>query len=547
MHIIKIVCALATVAVSPSNTSISHANYSETSPITFEEIGSLRQISTLHQVNILIDGEKIFNLGADTQNSIQAGLNNLTCSRKSNGCGDGLRSELEKTNSNLEALATIFARKRDRRALIDAVGWVQKKLFGVMDQKDRQKIKTDLSDLHSQQDEIINQTNAGKQLLVEAFESLNATSTITNDIVTKIKEIQDERWNQEAMLENEAHVCQQLALAARTFENTVAALLSLLSTKRITGRIVSFTTMEKSLKALKRTINTQESFPFMHLADITLQKPATITFHHHLIIVRIDVPAVANKRWQAYKVHLNPVIIGERLLMPTNEFEYIAASEGSELTAVKDLTACYTFNDDLFACPLTSPITHINGNSCIEKDFREHATNEESCKKQFHYALLPETAAIRIKHNEVLVITTKQLTVTTTCNSGSGKIVIQSPSTFTADEPCELNIDNIKLLLIAEKTSTAKVKIASSAVINFNPKIPRLPLPDFPHLSTAQIQHVNELGENIKRLNADQLKIHQHIMLDDNSTNYWNLITLTGGCVLIMLLIAFCVGCCCRQ
>lgn len=523
--------------------------YEETSLISFEDVGSLKSIATEWRFTIVVDAYELVSLAQAIDLKADELKRNFTCATKAiSNCLNEIGTIQASVRDKAEIIGHFFpSNDRRHRRGINCIGWVLKKITGSMDSKDRSRIKKQFKQTIAKQNEIIGQVADSKQLLVEAFEKLELAVGITNNISAVTQAEFEKIWTEQKHHEFESAAIRALAFNANRFLDMANGFLHLLTTKKISGIVVSLDKLDSIYSRMKATTQTNEEFPFNSIAEICLQRQATLIFNKHLILASIDAPATTHKRWRLYKLHLNPVITTNIINMFSTSTKFLAVSEASELCQLQSVENCYSAPDHSWVCKLLQPITRINGKGCIERAFREQFVDQIACNENIHQAKLEHTTAVRVDENSVIFFTREPLKIKAQCaETRTTEVKIEASSMITSKSPCTISADGVEMMIIESVEREEKTHLQTDFTVNTDFQESKQ-LPVFPHFAEEELSDIKQLGDRIKQLNDNHIKKNS-LRIAEDAEDLWDNMKIISSVVLssiIFIVICICICRCC--
>lgn len=411
---------------------------------------------------------------------------------------------LHKLNQTKELLNTIqnniqlFSKiKREKRGLINAVGKVDKWLFGTLDSDDEEKYDNYFSTLFSNQETLQNNFQNEHTVLT------NVISTYTNHIdkieynqkilESKIKDLQTKEIDI-------SHVIYlSLLLDNATFQlNTIKHLLERIETAISFAKLgILHNSILNSYQLSELINNIQNKFgnnvirfeePIYYYTLFSTQ----VFIKENIIIFSIHIPIIYPQQFVLYKVFPIP-IQNQTILVPK---PYILLTENNYWTTSEECPRI----EETFIC---NQDALSKEESCLHKLL---TTNQNQCSMV--NINFKNTLTERLNGEDILVIPAKPVSLKSNCPTSIRNDKIYTPSIISIGE-CPLEI-NEKIFIREEKTKYEYVL-----------EIPEFQISSYKHQETEV--HLKEM--NTKELLEAQKILEtikfQRLQEPGISTNHW--------------------------
>lgn len=524
--------------------------YRESSLITFKEIGPLLPVTSEWNVNILVNADDIMSLGVELKSKLDSIKQHLKCYNSSNSpCKISVDETDDCIIDGVHRLAGLFKTEHHKvKRGIDILGWAIGQVTGQMDAYDKAAVVGNLSTVQDTQRQIINQAQEGKQLLLEVFADIQTTKQFATNISIAADESIQQMRSTWAQNDAEDNARQQLDHATQKFTRTVDAVVDLITFKRITGRIVSPTTLEDTYNKLKLRAGASEYFPFETLSELAAHREAEITLHGHIIIATLTTPTTKTDQWQAKKLVLRPVISNNVVTMMTLPFGFVATSATNEVSALTSINDCAITFDGIRVCKLPNAVNPSNAKSCLTDAWVSRSIDNDLCKTNLHHAQITSDLLIRFDDNEVLIAPADSLTTTIICDDAEQETIkITIPTLITSDQPCLITAGTSAFFLISKDTITTKQPLKSASGIEWQQPNTWPSTPTFPRLTETQLENAAQLGAHIKDLNDRHIEIRQAAVETQTLTAIWGAVSAYIILAVIMFAVTATLCCCIRR
>lgn len=411
-------------------------------------------------------------------------------------------------------LNNLSPQKRVKRGLINAVGTVNKWLFGTMNDDDRQNIQDNLNILNKNQVTLKDQLNLKTSLINTLYDKLNNTfDMIKNNQIQINKRITTIQSLLASVVKDS-----NIFLGLQAIINNCQILIEFMDNINVAIGFAHLNIVHQSLlnyndlQGIKNTLSQlymgNQIIQFSNQQSYYQLLGIEVNFLNNKIIFSIYVPIVMQRSFSSFHIYAIP--IKNLTLVPPKPILILGTS-----THMMRNEACPRI-EDIFICPNElSP----NKESCLPNIL--HGRNSTDCKHIHVY--FQEPLIEQISRDHVLIFTPDVLTVHKTC-TGDGVLKIYQSTLITIPEGCSIKIDD-------------EVFTPNTNYINGS----KFQLPDIvPY--TSQPIHMQPLQLQTVQL-AELPQIYNHAILldqadDQSRTSLWTILSISG-LVLCLTLIIF--------
>jgi hypothetical protein len=512
-------------------------------PITFARVGSMFAVKRTVTLDLEINLLQLTQLSLNILKSRKSLEEQLECAKKDAfpGCTNLLKqldTIIERNIENLHAL-TSHESKRRKRA-IDMLGNIIRAISGNLDQTDLNSLSSRLGKLQEKQNEIIESENKGKEIVVELFETIKATSnnltTMFNNVANKVEDLRThEKLAAEIEIVSEFHV------QVEEFNHQIEATLELISSKRISGKVLKAKTLNDAAATVRKALHENEQFPFNSILREALQSKVSIKIEDLKITASLTLPITEKAPWTLYKVQRTPITTGETITVIEAPAE-IARSPDGRVSLIHNRDNCWSNLKQETICILTEGVSSSE-ESCFAQALVAKEITSKLCAPLLHTAKFTNNVMIRMSKDTILMLIKNKASIKIRCENGESiEERITSHTLIRATEACKLSIDEEKLdfYLIPDKRETYSVTIKTTSNINI---ITQELTPVLGSTREGELHNFDHLEDKIKSFSIKKL-IPAHI---DNVefTSALTLSTSIGIGVISLMVCALCVITCC--
>lgn len=501
-------------------------------------------------VNIMVNADDIMSLGVELKGKLDAIKPELKCYNTTTPtCKVSLDDVDDAVIDGAHRLAGLFKTNHHiMKRGIDILGWAIGQVTGQMDAYDKSAVLGNLSSIQNTQKQIVDQAQEGKQLLLEVFTDVQNTKQFATNISIAADEAIQQMRSEHAQSVAEDNARQQLAHAAQQFTRTVDAVVDLITFRRITGKIVSATTLEQAYNTIKLRAGPFEMFPFDTLSELAAHKEAAISLHGHIIIATLTTPTTKSEQWQTKKLILRPVIANGVITMMTLPFKFIATNSANDVSALAAIDECSITFEGTRVCKLPNAVNPSGARSCLANAWVAKSIDNGLCKENLHHARITSDLLIRFDDNEVLLAPSSTMTATLNCDDAEEEsIKVTSPTLIASDQPCLITTDTATFFLISKDLLNTKQTLKSTTGIDWQRPATWPSTPSFPRLTETQLEDTAQLGAHIKSLNDKHIEVRQNTVEATTLTAIWGAVSAYIILAGIMVAITATLCCCIRR
>lgn len=397
---------------------------------------------------------------------------------------------------------------KQKRGLINAVGKINKWLFGTLDSDDEQKYDQYINAISNNQHILQNDVKQAISVLS------NVTQTYTSHL-NKIEENQKIIRNKLALLEIQEISISDALYLSLIVDNINVQLSKIKSLLDNIETAISFAQLnimhntilnELQLEEIKNNIPKENIIQFSKIINYYKIITPQVKILKDFIIFTIHMPIIHPTQFTLYKLFPIP-IHNQTIILPK---PYILLAEEKYYSTDKE---CLKI-EDTFLCPQESLSKE---ESCVAKLLTH---NENTCPAvKVHYT---SSSVKKINDKEILVIPAEPVTVVSNCQELKRSSYIHKPTLITMDK-CPLEIND--QLYTIEKTNNLYFSLNMPPIeIKEQKEIPHLQLQEIDH---QEIKEVNKMISTIKFHNLQTL---------GTINNHWKIpIVLVILCIIIGL------------
>lgn len=414
-----------------------------------------------------------------------------------------------------------------------------------MNDDDRENIFNNILNLKDQQNDVINQINDGKSILTECFHNIKSTSSFVANFSRAAEARFNDIYQMTKQLAVEREKLEELSFTVNNYQHDVDALLQLISTKRISGKLINHEKLENAYNTLLTKITDEQLFPFNDILTAVIQKEADIKFTQQIIIITLNAPISSRDSWRFFKTHLFPVIQDSTLIVVEAQEKFIALTKDDSTVTINDIASCYRNLDNEYICAFLDTIVLKATHSCITNAFHSKTTSSEACAANTHAAKIVSTTIIRFSQDEILILPVEsKCKLHIKCDDDSNfETIITKNTLISSRSSCLVNInEDLSAFLIHDNIIKTKINIRTEMDININDKPWEHPV--LPKFESATLEDINLLGSRIRKLNEKHLKTTTIDLHSEAQT--WKYSSTTVIIALVVLLVIL-ITCWCHR
>lgn len=499
-------------------------------------------------ISITIDAHELLNLAANVLKQIEKAEKEGKCSQVGmETCDSILSNARTKAEESAHLLSALFVRSKSRNKRgINFLGEILHKITGVVDHDGKKKIDDNMKTLKANQDAIADDSKQQKHAIVEVFEEVKQANLMLENVTRAIEEKLQEQYDYRIISTNEIMIIRKLQEAADFFVRKADAVVNLISSKHITGNIITLTRLQDTYDNLKKqSDNPKEHLPFDNIAECIMHQTAEITIVQHLIVAKINIPLTMELEWKLFKIKTPPMVKDGRLLsLHIPGKNYVAVSYSGTTTTLDSIDNCIANFNGTLICPILEPVTHKNDDDCISAAFFQSSALQDACAKFIRAARLSKTLAMRESDNSLWIFPTNKTRLDYKCKDELQMAkYIDSDVVISAQVPCVVEVNTHKFFLIPTIRRSADEHIRTAVDIDWNHEAMVHTLPDLPHISNTHVEEIQHLSTKLKDLNDHQLQLNQINMKDDNTFTLLGSLSVTAIGLVIVGLIIICLCC----
>lgn len=414
--------------------------------------------------------------------------------------------ESQKLNAKL-----FYETPRQKRGLINAVGKINKWLFGSLDSDDEQKYDQYLNVISNNQ----------KTLQTEMQHSITILSNVTQIYATHLNKIEENQKiirNKLALLDAKQITISDTLYISLIIDNINNQLLKIKTILLNIQTAISFARLnimhntiinEFQLKELLNNLPKEHTIQFSKIINYyKIMIPQVKITKNKFIIFAIHVPMVHPIQFTMYKILPIP-ILNQTFLIPK---PYVLLTENKHYSTEEE---CLEI-ENTFICPQEKLSQE---ETCIVKILTH---NENTCPMvNIHYTT---SSITKINAKEILVIPAKPIPIISNCQELKRSALISKPTLITlAKCPLEINGQTYAV----EETND----------LYYSLEIPKIQIQDENYRPHLKLQEVN--NAEIKEANRMVSTIRFHNLQEYGTfTNHWTIPSSIMGLAILTVLLA---------
>lgn len=384
---------------------------------------------------------------------------------------------------------------RQKRGLINAVGKINKWLFGTLDSDDEQKYDQYLDAISNNQQ--IFQNDIKQSVLILS----NVTQTFTSHL-NKVEENQKIIRTKLALLEIKEITIADALYLSLIIDNINTQLLKIKSILYNIETAISFARLnimhntilnEPQLKEVLNNIPKENLIQFSKIINYYRIMTPQVKISNNFVIFAIHIPIFRPTQFTLYRIIPIP-ILNRTLILPK---PFILLAGEKHFSTEEECPKI----EDTFMCPQEKLSQE---ESCVARILTH---NKNTCQTaNVHYS---RPTIIQINSKQIIVIPAKPIHLVSNCQELKRSLSIEKPTLITLDK-CPLEING--------QTYT----IETGTNLYYSLEIPKLEIEEqdeAPHLKIQQIDQ-QEIKEANKMISA--IKFH-NIRTPGITTNHWTI------------------------
>lgn len=336
-------------------------------------------------------------------------------------------------NNTINKINTLISPKRQKRGLINAVGTVNKWLFGTLDADDGEQLRQAIDALNKGQHKIIDQVNLQSSVVKTLVAQVNKTiSTISHNQKLMSNYIENihqnvSYWFRVSRL---IHLAQQIINNCQLlteFIDQIENAISFASINVLHSSLLPINDLDSVLAELDEIYPKSRLVKLEHLQSYYQLFGVKISFSKNLVIFTIQVPLFQPKSFLSY--HLYPIPIMNKTIIPMKPILVL----GTTYHLLSE-EPCPQI-EDIFIC---QGDLRPNQNDCVSQLLSK--LQPDHC--QTTQLLLTTPIIEQVSQKHVLALTNDVLDVHLRCDE-SGHTRITKSTLVTLPDDCEIEINGL--------------------------------------------------------------------------------------------------------
>lgn len=454
-----------------------------------------------------------------------------------------LNTDLNNVKKSLKLVKEFLSKLeiRSKRALVNAVGKLQKYLFGTMDENDEQNIHNAFESIQNNEDKIVHVVENQMSLLKHFTDKLNSTDLKLNKNFILVSESLSEMSNQISDLSNKTNTIfmfeQILDIVNVKIQHLQKELSEVLGVIRKSKHgmlhysILYSEAFGNSIKEIQTKLPNTLKLPFktskLDLQSINPLIKIIPTYINNKLILSVLLPLITES-FDLFKLTSIPQPYKDNLFYYVKlDTDYIAVNDVSRTVlflSSKNIKSCIKNEMSEYLCNENFVHYNKNINNCILfliKGETFHDTCEVHISKLTH-----ELWYHTIQTNKWLYVIPTPTNIKINCPQGTTIQKIFGTGLLTLARRCKAFTNEISLF------SKDKVVNQSSIILEYNEQIPKITIPINTIIPKVKIQHFEEFN-----LDANSKNIKTIINIDKFTFDS-NHLSLTLIIIIIFLVFA---------
>ncbi|KAG5668663.1 hypothetical protein PVAND_016595 [Polypedilum vanderplanki] len=291
-------------------------------------------------------------------------------------------------------------------------------------------------------------------------------------IINSTNEYQRKKENMDSNLSRlfEKDEIETVAKAIQQIENYCTGLMQLITTRKLTGRIITTDQIVMEMKEVRRKAAQEGLTVPLERLDEWMSEQVSVEFHDGMILIVLKIPLTEEKQWLIDRIHHYPTINDGILTITEVQQRYIIHNTHKRVIA-ENLDGCRVIQEKKFICNLAGEIQHEN-------------TSKASCTLEiFNYKSMSETCAVshaRINKMAIIqesintiIIALDGIEIESNYQCGDGQEIktkkITESTIVTLGSQCKFGVNELfETYTLTEETITDRVERATWILGNSN-------------------------------------------------------------------------------